>query len=103
MSMNERTFNEKRDFIRMKINSPVTVMHAGSSYKAICKDLSGTGLSIQTDQALPVGDDVTISIEQDGKSHLPFNAEAKISRVQPGNSGGYLIGLAITEISEKPN
>jgi hypothetical protein len=93
----ERTYNEKRDFIRMKINSAVVINHQGTEYKGVCKDLSGAGMSVATQESLTVGDKVQVSIETQDDSHLPFNATASVSRVD-SNDGGYLIGLSIVEI-----
>lgn len=89
---------EKRDFIRMNINSPVTIRHAGRQYQASCKDLSGAGLSIESAQAFDLGTQLQISIAQNNDKYQPFIAEAVVNRVQAGSPGKLLIGLAIKDI-----
>lgn len=93
----ERTYNEKRDFIRMKINSAVVLDHQGTEYKGTCKDLSGAGMSIATEQSLTVGDQVHVSIASQDDSHLPYKATASVSRVDSTDEG-YLIGLSVDQI-----
>jgi c-di-GMP-binding flagellar brake protein YcgR len=100
MSASDRSFNEKRDFIRMKINSTVKVTHAGNDYQGTCKDLSGAGMSILTETQFNVGDEVELLIEQEGDTHLPFHASAEVTRVEPEESGNYMVGLSIREIAD---
>lgn len=100
MSASDRSFDEKRDFIRMKINSVVKITHAGTDYQAVCKDLSGAGISILSDTEIAPGETVDLMIEQEGDGHLPFQATAQVSRVEPGESGKFVIGLAIKEIAD---
>lgn len=100
MSASGRPFNEKRDFIRMKINSTVKITHASNEYQGVCKDLSGAGMSILTGTAFNTGDQVDILIEQQKENHLPFHATATVSRVQQEDSGDYTIGLSIEQIHD---
>ena len=100
MSSIERSYNEKRDYIRMRINSQVNILHAGKKYKGICKDLSGAGMLIETTHTFEVGTQLQISIEQKGETHLPFNATAEVSRIEPGSENSHIVGLTIKEIIE---
>lgn len=98
MSSVDRNYNEKRDFIRMKINSPVTISCDGTEYQGICKDLSGAGMLIATEHAFESGNSVNVYIEAKGDNHLPFDATAEISRVDANGDDGYIVGLSIKEI-----
>lgn len=100
MSSIEAAYNEKRDFIRMRINSQVNIRQAGKDYEGICKDLSGTGMLIQTNHAFSVGSELQVSIEQKIETHLPFNAIAEVTRVDSGSNGNFTVGLAIKEIND---
>ena len=100
MSSIDRPYNEKRDYIRMRINSPVHIRQAGNDYEGVCKDLSGAGMLIETNQALQVGTELEISIEQKADTHLPFNAIAEVSRIDDGPDGNYIVGLSIKQIHE---
>ena len=97
MASIDRSYSEKRDFIRMRVNSPVAIHHAGQDYQGFCKDLSGAGMLLETDRAFDIGTEVEVSIEQKCETHLPFNARATVSRVED-NGDTYLVGLSITDI-----
>ena len=101
MSSTDRSYNEKRDFIRMRINSTVNIHHQGSEFKGVCKDLSGAGMLVEADQTLDTGSEVTITIEQKSETLLPFNASAEVTRTETGKNGKYIIGLSIKEIHEE--
>jgi hypothetical protein len=98
MSATSRTDEEKRIFHRWKIDSEVAIECKGEKSTALCKDLSGAGMLIEAEQALSVGDEITVSIEKKDETHLPFNAIAEVSRVEDGAAGRFIIGLSIKEI-----
>ncbi len=99
MASIDRSYSEKRDFIRMQVNSPIAIRHEGSDYEGICKDLSGAGMLLETEQAFAVGAELEVSIAQKRETHLPFNASATVSRIDE-HDGKFLVGLAITRIHE---
>lgn len=99
MASIDRSYSEKRDFIRMRVNSPVVLRHEGNDYQGFCKDLSGAGMLVETDRPFDIGAAVDVSIEQKCETHLPFHASATVSRVDPGDET-YLVGLSITEIHD---
>ena len=99
MASIDRSYNEKRDFIRMRINSPVIICQGGKNYQGVCKDLSGAGMLVETGHAFELGDTLEVSIEQRGENQLPFKASAEVSRLEP-TGDKYLVGLAISEILE---
>ena len=47
MSGNERDYAEKRDFIRMRVDAEVSLIHAGQVIAATCVDLSSSGMQVQ--------------------------------------------------------
>ncbi len=98
MNMSERNYTEKRNFIRMKVDTPVDLTTQGGdsrTVKAICKDLSGTGMLVEVDETLAIGTQLTVSITS-GKN--PFEADAEVSRSRAGTNGKYILGLKIKEI-----
>jgi hypothetical protein len=98
MSVIDRPYSEKRNFIRMKINSPVTIVHEGNSYQATCKDLSGAGMQLESDGPFSIGDELQVTIQQSGDNRLPFNAIVEVTRVQDSETGKQAVGLSIKEI-----
>lgn len=99
MVLEPRPFSEKRNFIRMKIDTPVQVRYNGESLTARCRDLSGSGLLLASASALPVDAEVEIHIAQDGENRQPFNASARVVRID-SNDEGFIIGLTLIEIHD---
>lgn len=100
MVLEQRAYSEKRNFIRMKINAPVEVTAGDQKFTARCKDLSGSGLLIQTEQAIALGTAVEVLIEQEGEKLLPFRATGEVVRVDPVNPSGFILGLSLNAIHE---
>ena len=98
MSAMEPTAAEKRIFHRWKIDSLVQIECKGKHSTALCKDLSGAGMLVETDQPFSVGDELKVSIERKEETHLPFNAMATVSRIEEGEAGKQILGLSIREI-----
>jgi hypothetical protein len=84
----------------MKINTPIQIEAGGDKFLARCKDLSGSGVLIQSDRALALGTMVEIFIDQDGDKLLPFKATGEVVRVDPVNPSGYILGLSLNAIHE---
>ncbi len=99
MSSADQSYSEKRDFIRMRINSQVDINHDGKQYQGICKDLSATGMLIDSSHAFELGSELKVSIAQKGDNRLPFNAIAEVSRIQVGEANRYIVALTIKEIT----
>jgi hypothetical protein len=100
MALDNRAWSEKRNFIRMKINTPVRVEHASATFVARCKDLSGSGMLVDSEQALPLGSSVELFIDQEGEKRVPFRATAEVARVDPAADGHFTLGLSITSIKD---
>ncbi|WP_240326706.1 PilZ domain-containing protein, partial [Pseudomonas syringae] len=47
MSRNDRDYEEKRDYIRMRVDADVNLIHAGQVIPAVCIDLSSSGMQVQ--------------------------------------------------------
>ena len=105
MMMNSamRSYQEKRNYIRMKVDAPVdiTVSTDGNTYSGICRDLSGGGMMIELSDILPVGTDVDVSISS-GHGHNPIlRATASVTRgiAQPdADESQCTLGLQILEV-----
>ena len=100
MVLENRAYSEKRNFIRMKINTPVEIQAGNEKFTARCKDLSGSGVLIQADRALALGTSVEIFIQQEGEKLLPFRATGEVVRVDPVNPSGYILGLSLNAIHD---
>lgn len=103
MSELSRDYQEKRNFIRMKIDTPadVVVEGGGESHEGICRDLSGGGMLVELSNALPVGTQAVVRI-QSSHGHAPMlEANTRVSRVETNlgdTSSPCLLGLEITDL-----
>jgi hypothetical protein len=92
----QRDYDEKRNFIRMCMEcSMVYIRTDGSRHEAIARDLSGSGLGFITDQALALGELLTVQVTLSHEVVAPLRAEVEVVRVQPAAAGGYAIGVSI--------
>ncbi|WP_322981183.1 PilZ domain-containing protein [Pseudomonas sp. C11] len=95
MSQNDRAYSEKRDFIRMRLEAPVTLHHAGGETPAMCLDLSSTGMQVEAQVSLQMGDKVRVHIPSDHNELSGLDAEAEVVRVTDLDDGRQSLGLAI--------
>ncbi|MEX1032731.1 MAG: PilZ domain-containing protein [Cellvibrionaceae bacterium] len=100
-----RDHNEKRNFIRMKIDTPaeVVIYSQGHRVKGICRDLSGGGMLIETAAAaaamgLNVGAKLDVKLASRYGDSPMLKARTQLARVQPSRSGGSILGLEILEM-----
>lgn len=104
MNLACRNYQEKRDFLRMKIETAVElVLEQQTAVHGICHDLSGGGMSVSADTAVQVGTQIEVTI-QSNYGHKPmFKALTQVQRVQAqtGNGpGSSLLALKIVRVLE---
>jgi len=97
-------YEEKRDFVRMRIDTQVTytlngdtsVTHHGNSM-----DLSATGLYMVTDFKPAVGDQIEIIMNPSSDRLPPFVAEGKVirSEVDDANTKQFNVSIELTRTS----
>lgn len=92
-----RDFDEKRDFIRMCLECPMTFSRAGESpvFTAAAKDLSGGGLGFVTAEAVRLGELLEVRVAPQQAVVPPLAAEVEVVRVDALASGDYDVGVAI--------
>lgn len=85
MTLSERSYEEKRSFIRMKVDTMVTFtrLDGKERYEGRCRNLSGAGMLLETDKKLEVGDRLKISIPSEGPDFSPLDAVIEVVRVTP--------------------
>ncbi|MDR6236788.1 PilZ domain-containing protein [Pseudomonas oryzihabitans] len=98
MSSIDRSYSEKRDFIRMAVDSKALLKVGDQTFEARCVDLSSTGFQIEASTALKVGDKVTVLIPSNHAELKGLEAEAEVLRVQATDSGQQLLGLSVLEM-----
>jgi len=100
MNLISRGFEEKRNFIRMKVDTPVVISCEAKpgTIKGICKNLSGGGLMVEVDSALPLNTELEVCIASNHGHSPMLHAIAQVARVfsSPGNEEKpCLMGLEI--------
>lgn len=95
MSQSDHAYSEKRDYIRMQLEAPVTLLHGGREIPALCLDLSSTGMQLEAECQLNMGDKVMVHIASDHNQLKGLDAEAEVVRVTDQGDGRQTLGLAI--------
>jgi PilZ domain-containing protein len=92
---------EKRDFVRMNIETQVTYTIQGgdTTHHGISGDLSATGLHMVTDYKPAENDIVSIVMNPSGDRLPPFVAEGKVMRVTPdeNDANNYHVSIELTK------
>lgn len=98
----QRIYDEKRNFIRMKVDTIVSFTRAESKerYEGRCRNLSGAGMLMETDKKLVVGDRLKVTVPSEGPSFTPLDATVEVVRVDPIPSlHKFMAGLVIRQIT----
>ncbi|MEK1940213.1 MAG: PilZ domain-containing protein [Pseudomonas sp.] len=95
MSQSDHAYTEKRDYIRMRLEAPVTLQYAGRDIPALCLDLSSTGMQLEAESDAKVGDKVRVHIASEHNELRGLDAEAEVIRASALDGGRQSLGLAI--------
>ncbi|MCD8547775.1 MAG: PilZ domain-containing protein [Aeromonadaceae bacterium] len=88
---------ERRAFMRMVVDAPVCLIQGAKRLEGICRDLSATGMAIELQQdEFAVGDRLFVSLATRSNALPPFQAEAKVLRVE---ADGPLLRLGVEFLS----
>lgn len=99
MSQSDHAYSEKRDYIRMRLEAPVTLHHGGQEIPAVCLDLSSTGMQLEAECLLNMGDRVRVHIASDHNQLKGLDAEAEVVRVTDQGNGRQALGVAILSMN----
>lgn len=99
MSQNDRDYTEKRDYIRMRLETQVTLTHGGQSVPALCRDLSSTGMQLEAQCQAKVGDRVSVLIPSTHDSLKGLETDAEVVRVTDLGDGRQVLGVAVTSMN----
>lgn len=90
-------YDEKRDFIRMRVETPLTLTLDNRTISCKCVDLSGTGMCIETDETLSIGDEAVAYLPSLQNQFEPLNACIRIKRIMEDGDVNYY-GAEIIEL-----
>ena len=99
MSLNDRNYEEKRDYIRMRVDADISLLHAGQVIPAVCIDLSSSGMQVQAPRTFSVGDKLSVRIDSDHTALRGLEAETEVVWVTDEPEGGQKLGLTIVSMS----
>jgi len=94
-------YEEKRDFIRMNTRHVLQFREVGSDnlQQGVCCNLSATGIMFTTEQEIPHGTELAVTITPQYSVTSPFDAVIKVVRTQTNStSSQYTIAGKITSI-----
>ncbi|EZP64927.1 PilZ domain-containing protein [Pseudomonas sp. RIT357] len=78
MSEHERDYAEKRDFIRMRVDADVSLIHEGQEIAGVCVDLSSSGMQVQAPRQFNVGDLLSVRIDSEHPALKGLEADTKV-------------------------
>jgi len=95
-----RDYTEKRDFIRMKVDSEITLRESksGTTCKGICRDLSGTGMSLEVNQLFQPDIELNISLPSNNETFPSFDTTVKVVRCTDLGNEFYMLGVEIIKV-----
>ena len=95
-----RDYAEKRDFIRMKVDSEITLRDSksGTTCKGICRDLSGTGMSIEVRQPFQSDIQLNTSLPSNNEAFPSFDTTVKVIRCTDLGNETYMLGVEIIKV-----
>lgn len=97
-----RDYDDKRNFFRMMVNSTCELLIEDGSNRtmnAVCKDLSATGMSLETDDEVGANVQMTVSIESSGSQIPALTAKVRVVRCTATTDSTYIVGVEIIEMT----
>ncbi|MHC8321328.1 PilZ domain-containing protein [Pseudomonas sp. GB2N2] len=98
MSQTDRDYSEKRDFIRMRVDADVALIHAGDEVAGVCLDLSSSGMQVEAPRLFKVGDLLSVRIDSDHAALKGLEADTEVVWVREQDGGSQKLGLTILKM-----
>ena len=99
MSRTDQDYSEKRDYIRMRVEADVTLIHAGLEICATCLDLSSSGMQIAAPRAFKAGDRLLVRIDSDHPALRGLEAETEVVWIHDEGGSQQRLGLQILKMN----
>lgn len=99
MSQTHADYSEKRDFIRMRVDKDVRLIHADQVIAAVCLDLSSSGMQVQAPRTFQVGDSLKVHIESDHPALEGLEAKTQVVWIADQAQGQQKLGLKILSMN----
>jgi hypothetical protein len=101
VSLDQRSYEEKRDFIRVPVECEISLQDtdSGKRFLANGKNLSASGVLFHIDTPLQPGDRLELHIEAHQVLLSVLDASIEVLRVERVDDGlAYAVGCAITRL-----
>lgn len=100
-NMYSRNWDEKRDFIRMKVDTQITLSldDNNTTVEGYCRDLSGTGMLIEVDREVGEGTTCQTNLPSNNEAFPSLDAKIKVLRCIQLSENKYQLGTEILEIA----
>lgn len=99
MSQIDRDYSEKRDFIRMRVDADVSLIHQGDEVAAVCIDLSSSGMQVEAPHLFKVGDHLSIRIDSEHTALKGLEADTEVVWVKEQDGSSQKLGLTILKMN----
>ena len=100
MGQLDRDFEEKRNFIRMQMNSVAKLTIDGSQTMDVtCQDLSASGLSLLSIQPIQLEAEVSVTIPSPNAQFQAMHSSGRVIRCDKQSESEYQIGIEISAMS----
>lgn len=101
MTSKNNEYGEKRNFIRMFINTQVTITDpfTGDTFDGQSRDLSGDGISIVTSKEFQLGQELELHICSKHDTMSPLTASLKVKRIIKLDDGMFELAGFIDRVS----
>lgn len=94
-------YDDNRNFFRMMVNTDIeleiTDADAGRKIIAVCRDLSATGMAIESDEHVEPGTNLICRVASSSPEIPALQATATVVRCTEEDSGAYILGVEILE------
>ena len=96
-----RNYAEKRNFIRMKVDTQITLTdpQTGQAHKGVCRDLSGTGMSIEVDHFFSVSTKLNTVLPSNSDAFPSFDTVVNVVRCAEVSENLFQVGVEIVEVN----
>ena len=104
MNQLDRGYSEKRDYIRMTVNTPINIkfLNSNDNLTGYCHDLSGSGMLISANEDIASGTELMVTLISEHGHSPTLQALCTVTRAEKGPKSMTLYGLEITDIINKP-
>lgn len=100
MSFHDQHYSEKRDYIRMTVETPARLQLPGSDtvLDVHCQDLSSQGVQLSCATEVSCGTQVVLSIPSPTANLPGLQAQGEVVRCATDNRGGFILGVRFDQV-----